>query len=259
MKKYLKYIFITSIILFSFYFTEKTAIVRRNNDPILQIIKDYSTSYNVEAIDAKIDDKYIIPGMYGKRINEVKSLIKMKSDGVFNSLFLIFDDIKPNISIEDNKDKIISKGNELKKGISLILENDESNIITYLISNKINASLLVNKTTINANPFFEQINNDYSNYNEVEKILNKHKINTNICIINRNNKEQCIRNKKYIVEPTHILKPNNLINIKNKIASGDIILIKDSVSIDDLDYLIKYIKSRGLNIIKLSELIKEKD
>ena len=184
--------------------------------------------------------------------------MKMKSDGVFNSMFLIFDEVKPDISLDNNKDKIIKKGNSLKQGISLILENDESNIITYLISNKINASLLVTKETINANPYFEQINNDFNNYNEVEKLLNKNKINTNICIINRNNKELCIRNKKYIIEPTHILKSNNLINIKKTITSGDIILIKDSVSIDDLDYLISYIKSKGLNIIKLSELINEK-
>ncbi len=259
MKKYFKYIFVSVLILFSFYITEKTAIIKRNNDPILQVIRNYSKDYNIEAINAKIEDNYIIPGMYGKRINEVKSLIKMKSDGVFNSLFLCFDDIKPNITLDNNKDKIIKKGNELKQGISFILENDESNIITYLVSNKINASLLINKDTINSNPFFEQINNDYNNYNEVEKILNKHKLNTNICILNRNNKELCIRNKKYIIEPTYILKPNNLVNIKNKITSGDIILIKDNVSIDDLDYLIKYINSRGLKILKLSELIKEKN
>jgi hypothetical protein len=197
--------------------------------------------------------------MYGKRINEVKSLMKMKSDGVFNSLFLIYDDIKPNISLSNNKDKIIKKGNSNKKAISLILENDESNIITYLISNKINASLLVNKTTINANPYFEQINNDFNNYNEVEKLLNKSKLNTNICLLNRNNKELCIKNNKYLIEPTFILNSNNLINIKNKITSGDIILIKDNVSIENVDYLINYIKSKGINIIKLSDLIKEKD
>ncbi len=259
MKKYFKYIFLAIIILFSFYFTEKTAILKRNNDPILQIIKDYSNTYNVSAIDAKIEDNYIIPGMYGKRINEVKSLIKMKSDGVFNSLFLVFDDIKPNISLDNNKDKIITKGNEQKKGISLIIDNDNSNIITYLISNKINTSILINKDTFNNNPYFEQINNDYNNYNEVEKLLNKNRINTNICILNRTNKELCIRNKKYIIEPTHILKSNNLVSIKNKITSGDIILIKDSVSVDDLDYLIKYINNRGLKILKLSELIKEKN
>ena len=258
MKKYFKYIFLITIILFSFYFTEKTATIRHNNDPILKIIKDYSKEYNVESIDAKIDDKYIIPGMYGKRINEVKSLMKMKSDGVFNSLFLSFDSVKPKITLEDNKDKIIKKGNPNKLGISFILESDNSNVITYLITNRINASILINKNNFNNNPYFEQINTDYDNYKDVEKQLNKAKINTNICVLNKNNKEICIRNKKYIVEPTYVLQSNNLITIKKNISSGDIILIKDTVSVDDIDYLIKYINNKGLKVLKLSDLIKEK-
>ena len=109
--------------------------------------------------------------MYGKRINEVKSLMNMKSNGVFNSLFLETNKIKPEISLEDNKDKIINRGNPNKKEIAFILENDESNIITYLISNNINSSILVNKDSINTNPKFEQINNDFNNYQEVERLL----------------------------------------------------------------------------------------
>ena len=258
MKRYLKYIFLTSIILVSFYITEKTATIKKNNDPIIQIINDYSKEYNTEPVNAIIEDDYIVPGMYGKRINEVKSLMRMKSDGIFNSMFLSFDEIKPDISIENNKDKIILKGNKKKGGVSFILENDESNIITYLTSNKIDADILIDTNSFNSNPIFEQINNDFNNYHEVEKKLNKSKINTNICILNRSNKQICLRNKKYIVEPTYIFNSSNLVTLKNKINSGDIILIKDSVSIDDLKYLIQVIKSKGLNIIKLSELINEK-
>ena len=110
--------------------------------------------------------------------------------------------------------------------------------------------------SINNNKF-EQINNDFNNYDYVEKILNKEKNNTNICIINRNNKNFCIRHKKYLVEPTFVLTPNNLVIIKNKIKPGSIILIKSSVTVDDLSYLINYIKSKNLKIVKLSNLISE--
>ena len=256
MKKYLKYLIISLVIIASFYITEKSALFLREKDPILQTIKEYSNSYNTQAIDAKIDNDYIIPGMVGKRINEIKSLMKMKSLKTFNSLFLATDDIKPNISIEDNKDKIINKGNEKKGAISLILENDESNAITYLVSEKIMASILVDKSSINHSKF-EQINNDFENYDYVEKILNKEKKNTNICLINRTNKNFCIRHKKYLIEPTYVLSSSNLVIIKNKITSGDIILIKDNVSVDDISYLINYIKSKNIKIIKLSELISE--
>ncbi len=258
MKKYLKYFIVLLFILCSFYVTEKSAIFLRSKDPIMQSIKEYSNEYNVDAVNAQIDDSYIVPGMYGKRINEIKSLMNMKSNnGTFNSLFLETNKIKPDISLEDNKDKIISKGNPNKKAVSFILENDESNIITYLVSNNISASILVKKESVNKNPKFEQINNDFEEYQSVERILNKDKINTNICLIGRNNKDFCIRNKKYLVEPNLVFNSTNMLAIKNNISSGDIVLIKDNVLIDDVAYIIDYIKSKGLSIVKLSELISE--
>ena len=257
MKKYLKYLLLGTFILLSFYFTEKGAIFVRSKNPIMQNIIEYSKTHNVDAVNAVINDSYIIPGLYGKKINEIKSLMKMKNDGVFNSLFLVTDSIKPQISLEKNKDKIINKGNPSKMSVSFILQNDESNIVTYLVSNKIDASILVDSRSINQNPFFEQINNDFDNYQNVEKILNKLKINTNICIIGKNNKEFCQRNKKYLVEPTLVLSSNNLLKIKNKITSGDIILVKDSVTIDDISYIISYLKSKNISIVKLSKLIQE--
>ncbi|MBR1416920.1 MAG: hypothetical protein IJ572_03795 [Bacilli bacterium] len=257
MKKCLKYIVLFSIVLFSFYLTERQAILNRSEDPIMKSILDCKDTYNSDAVNASIDDSHIIPGLYGKRINEIKSLMRMKSGGAFNSLFLVTDYIKPDVSLEDNKDKIINKGNSSKKAISIILENDESNIVTYLISENIKADILVTKQSVNSNLKFEQINNDFNNYHDVEKILNKSKINKNICIIGRSNKEFCQRNKKYLIEPTYVFSSNNLLSIKNKISSGDIILVKDSVSIDDISYIIKYIKTKGLSIIYLSELISE--
>ena len=258
MKKYLKYLLLTAFILSSFYFTEKGAIMVRSKDPLMQSIIEYSKTHNVDAVNAVINDSYIIPGLYGKRINEIKSLMKMKGDGVFNSIFLVTDNVKPDISLEKNKDKIINKGNPAKMSISFLLQNDESNILTYLVTNKIDASILVDEKSVNQNPFFEQINNDFGNYQNVEKILNKFKINTNICIVGKNNKEFCQRNKKYLVEPTMVLSSSNLLKIKNKIKSGDIILIKDNVTIDDISYLINYIKNKNISIVKLSELIAEK-
>lgn len=256
MKKNIKYLLVLFLVLISFYITEKSAMFLRSKDPIMQTIREYSNTINTDAIDAVIDDNYIIPGLYGKKINEVKSLMKMKSLKTFNSIFLTMDDVKPNISIDNNKDKIINKGNEKKGAVSFILENDESNYITYLISQNIDVSILVNKDTIN-NTKFEQINNDFNNYEYVEKLLNKDKTNTNICVLNRYNKNFCIRHKKYLIEPTYVLSSSNLVAVKNKIKSGDIILLKDSISSDDLSYLINYIKSKNLKIIKLSQLISE--
>ena len=257
MKKLIKYLLVIILISLSFYITNKSALFVKTKDPILKSIKDYSNSYNVDAVNALIEDSYIIPGIYGKKVNEIKSLMNMKGQKEFNSIFLEIDKIKPEISLSDNKDKIINKGNPSKQAISLIIENDETNAISYIVSNNISASILVTSNSVNHNPKLEQINNDFNNYNNVEKVFNKNNINTNICIINRTNKEFCIRNKKYLVEPSLIFTSSNLLSIKNKLSSGDIILVKDNVSIDDLSYIINYTKTKGLNIIKLSELISE--
>lgn len=258
MKKYLKIIVFSLLVMFSFYFTDKTALFVQSKDPIMLSIKEYSQESNYDAVNAVIDDNYIIPGMYGKRVNEVKSLMNMKATGVFNSLFLVNDVVKPDISLNNNKDKIIKRGNSKKQAISLILENDETNAVTYLISSKLPASLLVTKKTYNQNPYFEQINNDFDNYKAVDNLLNKDKINTNICVVGRNNKEICIKNKKYLVEPSLILNEANILSVKKNMTSGDIVLIKSSASIDDIALLINYAKSKGLKVIKLSELISEK-
>lgn len=254
--KYLKYILIVIIILASFYFTEQSALFLRGKDPILKTIREYSINNNEECMDAVISNNYIVPGLYGKRINEVKSLMKMKSLKTFNSMFLKMDYIKPDISLDDNKDKIINKGNSKKNSVSLIIENDEALSLPYLIKEKIDISILVDKENVNYN-YSEKINNDFNNYDYIERILNKEKNNTNICLINKSNKDFCINHKKYLVEPTYVLSSSNLVIIKNKINSGDIILVRENVSIDDIAYLVNYIKSKNLKIVKLSQLISE--
>ncbi|UKI29085.1 MAG: hypothetical protein L6V78_01690 [Clostridium sp.] len=67
----------------------------------------------------------IIPGLNGKEIDYKKSLVKMEDFNAFNEHFLKFNDITPEISLEDNKDKIIIKGNPKKRSVSLILEQDK--------------------------------------------------------------------------------------------------------------------------------------
>ena len=258
MKKFLKIILFSILIIVSFYFTDQTALFVQSKDPIMQSIKEYSLESNYDAVNAEINDNYIIPGMYGKRINEVKSLMNMKATGVFNSLFLVNDYVKPDISLNKNIDKIIKRGNSRKQGVSFILENDETNAVTYFISSKIPVSLLVTKKTYNQNPYFEQINNDFDNYKALESILNKDKLNTNICVLNRTNKDICIKNKKYLIEPSLVLNEANILSVKKNITSGDIIMIKSDASIDEINLLVNYIKSKGLKVIKLSELISEK-
>jgi hypothetical protein len=242
--------------LFSFYYTEKIALLMRQKDPIYETIEDVVSTSNTNYVNAIIDDKTIIPGMNGLAVNVDKSFQKMKSFGAFNKYYLIFDQVKPDISLEDNKDKIITKGNPKKRSIAFILEENES-LKEYLIKENISASLLVTSSTFKRDSKLEQINADYKNYKSTEGLLDSIKQNKNICIVNNYNEEVCRKNQKYLIKPSLELNAYNLASIKNKLESGSIIYIKKEVKEDDLKLLIQQAKYKGLTITHLSELIKE--
>lgn len=258
MKKYGKYILFSILVLLSFYTTNKTANLVRNQDPILKEIRNISLEKKEDFVNAVIEDDYIIPGMYGSIIDELKSLAKMKEQDVFNNLYLVSQPIKPNISLSDNLDKIIIKGNSKKQQVSFVIdENSSKKIKDYLVKNNIKASLLITKDNFSKDSYFEQINNDFKNYKELDKTLKKNKINTNICVLDNNNSNLkfCKSKKKYSVKPGMFLDNANIIEIKTKLDSGSIIYIKDATY---LDCLVEYIKSKDLKIVPLSQLISEK-
>lgn len=258
LKKYGKYILFSLLVLLSFYTTNKTANLVRNQDPILKEIRNISLEKKEDFVNAVIQDDYIIPGMYGSIIDELKSLSKMKEQDVFNNLYLVSQPIKPDISLSDNLDKIIIKGNSKKQQVSFVIdENSSKKIKDYLVKNSIKASLLITKDNFSKDSYFEQINNDFKNYKELDKTLKKNKINTNICVLDNNNSNLkfCKSKKKYLVKPGMFLDNANIIEIKTKLDSGSIIYIKDATY---LDCLVEYIKSKDLKIVPLSQLISEK-
>lgn len=258
MKKYGKYILFSLLVLLCFYTTNKTANLVRNQDPILKEIRNISLEKKEDFVNAVIQDDYIIPGMYGSVVDELKSLSKMKEQDVFNNLYLVSQPIKPDISLSDNLDKIIIKGNSKKQQVSFVIdENSSKKIKDYLVKNSIKASLLITKDNFSKDSYFEQINNDFKNYKELDKTLKKNKINTNICVLDNNNSNLkfCKSKKKYLVKPGMFLDNANIIEIKTKLDSGSIIYIKDATY---LDCLVEYIKSKDLKIVPLSQLISEK-
>lgn len=257
LKKFLKAACFLILTGFSFYFTEKTAILVRNQDPIMQAIKEASVEMNHEAVNASITKDYIIPGINGSRINEIKSLMQMKENNVFNSLFLVTESVKPKVSLNDNKDKIIIKGNPKKGAVSFIIESKDTPSYTYLKSHNIQASLLTKSDTYAKDETLEQLNNDFENYKKLENKLNKAKTNTNICILNNYNKEICLKYNKYLVEPSITLNKSNLVDSKSKIESGSIILLSKSTTTKELEHIINYLTSKNLKIVTLSSLISE--
>ena len=256
MNKFFKYIGLISILLVSFYYTDKLSYIVNNNSRLVSEINDNKNKYNIESVSALIDGDYIIPGLNGYAVNVLKSYDKMKYLDSFNSYYLEYDIIKPSISLENNKEKIIKYGNKKKNEISIIIK-DNKDIIDYINRYKINITRVVDINTIDINNYYEQINGDINNYRKVESILNRNNINKNICIIDNYIKDICIENNKYLVEASIILNNYNISNIINGIKRGYIIYINDDVSIENFKLLLKEINYKYISIVYLSNMISE--
>lgn len=256
MKKILEYTGLFAILLFSFYYTNKAAILARNSNPIMKNINEIKESKTVSSVDAVIKDDYIIPGLNGKVVNELNSFNKMRPYNIFNEYYLVYDQIPPKISLENNKDKIIINGNKEKKEIALIVDNNKD-VIAYLDQKEVKYSLLVTMNDSVSNN--EVINNENTNFNELDKELTKKELNKGICLVNSNvNIRECKKRKYYLVEAKELNK-SNLISFKEYIENGSIIKINKGITSLEIETVINYIQSKGLEIVYLSDLISEKN
>lgn len=256
MKNLFKYIGISSILLFSFYYTEKVSNLVITNSDLVSQINENSNTYNIKAVSAEIDGEYIIPGLNGSSVNVIKSYHNMKMLDVFNSYYLVYDKVLPEVSLENNKDKIIQNGNKNKKAVALIIKDNEE-IINYSIEKNIKINRLVNINTYDKLAKYEQINNDLENYKDLNRLLNKNNLNNNICYVDEQIITLCKEDKKYLVTKTKELNNYNLSNIKSNIESGNIIYINDNVTLTDYKILIRQIYYQDLDIVTLSDLITE--
>lgn len=127
---------------FSFYYTEHIAGVVLNKNPLMQTIQKESENYRVECVNAIIYGDYITPGINGLEVNARESFYKMKQEDVFNQYFLVYDQVKPDLSLENNKDKIIQKGNSKLKKVSFVFEL-ENEITDYFKEHSLKGSLLI--------------------------------------------------------------------------------------------------------------------
>ena len=249
----LKNIWIIALCILSFYYTEQIALYVKSKNPIMQEIESNKQDLYVDSTNSiLIDELYIIPGINGKEVNVNSSFNTMKKLNVYNESQIVYDQIEPRISLKDNKERIIIRGNSKKRKVSLIFEK-ESKLTEYLITKEYKINILINKEQYSTK--YEMINysTNKTTYNNIDLYLTKNNLNKNLCYIT--NKSLC--KDKYIFQESLIINHSNISTNINKISSGEIILIKDTLTLNELDLLINKIKSQDLSIVPLSELISE--
>lgn len=281
MKKIFEVIGLISLVCFSFFYTEKISTVIRGNDDLLKQIEEIEEQYKIEAIDAIIDGNTIIPGVSGSQIDVKSSYKKMKKVNTFNSNLLVYEDIKPKVSVNGVYDKYIISGNKNKKEVSLLflVENrtDIDKVITTLKKYDIKATFYVDGN------WFEQNNEKITSliedgnvignlgynyqYNTsgiswmnaiVTKIGNQ---NATYCYVEAENEETlniCNNNRSYTIKPNLVVDKNPLITIKKNITNGSIISLKINDQLNsELPLIVEYIHSKDLKMVTLADLLDE--
>jgi hypothetical protein len=279
-KNIIKLTGMVALIVFSFFYTDKVVTVVRDADPLMNELEKVSDVYNIEAINGKIDKKTIIPGMNGRKINIEKSYKKMHQEGVFNKNLIEYDIVKPKISLLDNRNKFIIKGNNNKQMVSIvfILKDDKyleklENIVTskevvinyfvtyeYLVSNSTNISKMENREFYNyGNDGVYTPDNILFANNLISRITNNEAI---YCLTKDKSSKVlklCSSNDLFTISPNIIINNNPYQEVKDNISSGSIILMEiNNDTTTEIAIIIDYIRGKGLKIGGLSELLSEK-
>lgn len=277
MRKLVEILSISLLFCFSFLVTEKTMSVVKEEDEIMIMIKKEHSKYNQNSIDATIDKKTIRPGISGHKVNINKSYKAMREYGKYNEDLYVYDYIKPKISIDNNKDKIIIGGNKKYRKVTIIISLDDNsnidNMISILNNNKTKINFFVTDNWLleNNNLAISLMKQDY--VFGISKLMNYHsnKVKWMDALIKRVGKQSngyfLYKSKKdieyayklndYTIKPIYISN-NYLLNIQDNISNGNIYLFNYSKTLEDeIPSIIRYINSKGYDIVTLNDVLKE--
>lgn len=281
MKKFFQVIGIISLLCFSFIYTEKTVtVVKEFDDIMIQIKNNYELNKNIP-VDAIINGNTIIPGLSGSEIDIDKSYSKMKRYGKYNENLLEYVSTLPTVSLNNNIDKYIIRGNKDKNMVSLLflVESNDSvdNIIKILDSKNIKATFFLDGVWVEKNndKLIELINKGYEignlgyNYsysnssfawldNKIKK-LNGQKM--GYCYHKQKNSDflaLCRMNNNYSIIPSLLVNNNPTIIIKENVRAGELIALNINSEIEkELPVIIDFINSKGLVIKNLNTHLQE--
>ena len=279
MKKLFQMLGLISLTCFSFFMTEKTALVVSDMDEIMIEIKSNYKNYSTDSIDAIVDGNTIIPGISAKDVNINKSYKNMKQSGYYSDKLYIYDYTKPKISLSDNIDKYIIKGNPNKRMISLIFKvesNDNIDDILNIVNNyNINVTFFIDTNWFtNNNELIGKLINDGhnigilmddysdSNFEWMDMVIKKINNQRNsFCYSkedNESNLEACIQKHNYTIKPVEISEKTPLVDIKQNLNAGSILSLDINSQVrKELSTIIIFIKSKGFNIDNLENHLLE--
>ena len=276
----LKTIFIVIVlIVLSFYCTNKEIENLKNKDTLMQEIKNNKEKYIYKSKNAIVNKDTIIPGEKGIDIDYNKSYYEMKKYGTYNEALTVMKEVTPDISIDNNYDKYIVRGNKNKKEVGLIFKlNNETNpnkIIDILENKNVYATFFVDGTYLEKNiQTIRQLRKHEVEILSYNNSFNKAIIKTSMSYLEtitkkdtmycytetKNNDilDTCKKMKKHTIIPNYVIKQDLYKTIKNNLDNSLMITIEiNNYNELELPPTIDYIKSKGYSIVPLYKLLSE--
>lgn len=275
MKEKINLVIILVIGLFGFMKINSVINDQINSDSLMQTIKEKEDNYLVLPSDARIENDTIIPGKSGKKVNINSSYHNMKSIGVFNDNFLVFEKVKPNTKLKNNLDKYIISGNKDKREVSLVFDIDNryiEDILRILKNTLVNANFLVDglwgennsellsKVSSNHQLLNKGYNNKFDDITLLytNSLIDRYSDNNIYCVLEEKNREVINLCKSRKMGTILVEKLEFKDYTKIDLENGKIIYLNiNSDNIKQLTLLIKYIKQKGYKMVTLDELLIE--
>jgi hypothetical protein len=283
LKKSFQIIGLLLLIGFSFFYTEKVALVVREQDPLMVKIEEYETLFNKGSVNAIVKDNTIIPGINACVVDTDSSYANMKRVGRFSNNMIEYREIKPKLSLDRIYDKYIIKGNTNKYQVSFVFKLSDTkyliNILNFLSKKKIQASFFIDGKTIEdetqyiyriADEKHEIYNLGYDGEYEKDLLVWTNSMIENItsndskyCLDVEDDKsiiDICSKNKMYTIKSEIVINYKNTFDIyKDKIEKGSIIVfdVNDN-TINELSKTVLFLNSKGFTYNLLSKHLSEK-
>jgi len=279
MTKTVHKMFIIFLAIFSFYYTNKIIDILKQYDPIMKQIKETESKYYIAPINAQIVGDNIISGKNGQTIDYEESYNKMKKYGTYNETLTTLKEEAPTISITDNYDKYIVRGNTSKRNIALVFKitstEDPTKILAILNNKKVPATFFIDGTYLEKHTYLlKNIKNHELELLSYDSKTDENLFKTSLAYLETITKEKtkycytetdnesllstCSKLKMHTIKPTIVLKKNLYKEIKNNLSNSIIISLEINNYVEkELPIVIDYIYSKDYNFTTIDTLIME--
>ena len=281
MKQSFQILGILTLLVGSFWYSNEVDTVAKLSDDLLNEIKSKSIDYKEKPINPIITKDTIIPGLNGKEVDVNESYNYMREIGYFNEKLLKYKKIKVSSELYNNKDKYIISGCQEKKSVALLFKVDNvrslKKITRALMDENVKGTFFIESDFLENNmiPVISLINKHHTvgNLSKNEDythpdfgwmqtiIVNTGGQKDNYCYTEKPNLKTlnaCAKKDSYTIIPTKVIKDKPYINVKKNLKNGALIAFESGNSLNnEIDIVLKYIKSRGYKIVSLEKELQE--